>query len=125
MTGPLEPTNEWYAIAKIAGIKLVESIGASIGLDFFSAMPTNLYGPEDNFDLLSSHVLPALIRKAHDAKLSGDDKLVIWARTPRREFLHVDDCADALVHLMKVYSGISTSTSARVRIFQFSILPTS
>jgi len=106
LTGPLEPTNEWYAIAKIAGIKLVQAYRRQHGCDFISAMPTNLYGPEDNFDLTSSHVLPALIRKAHEAKLAGAGEIVIWGTgTPRREFLHVDDCADALVHLMRVYSG--------------------
>jgi GDP-L-fucose synthase len=106
LTGPLEPTNEWYAIAKIAGIKLCQAYRRQHGRNFISAMPTNLYGPFDNFDLKSSHVMPALIRKAHEAKLSGDEKLVVWGSgTPRREFLHVDDCADALVHLMRVYSG--------------------
>ncbi|MEI9991432.1 MAG: GDP-L-fucose synthase [Rhizomicrobium sp.] len=106
LTGPLEPTNEWYAIAKIAGLKLAEAYRRQYGCDFISAMPTNLYGPFDNFDLQSSHVLPALLRKAHEAKNSGAPELLIWGTgTPRREFLHVDDCADALVHLMKVYSG--------------------
>lgn len=105
LTGPLEPTNEWYAIAKITGIKLAQAYRRQYGCDFISAMPTNLYGPGDNFDLTSAHVLPALIRKAHEAKLSGDGTMVIWGTgTPRREFLHVDDCADACVHLMKVYS---------------------
>jgi len=105
LTGPLEPTNEWYAIAKIAGIKLAESYRKQHGADFISAMPTNLYGPGDNFDLKSSHVMPALIRKAHEAKLRGDAEIVVWGTgTPRREFLHVDDCADACVHLMKTYS---------------------
>jgi GDP-L-fucose synthase len=105
LTGALEPTNEWYAIAKIAGIKLSQAYRRQHGDDFISGMPTNLYGPEDNFDLNSSHVLPALIRKAHEAKLRGDKELVIWGTgTPRREFLHVDDCADALVHLMQTYS---------------------
>jgi GDP-L-fucose synthase len=105
LTGPLEPTNEWYAIAKIAGIKLGQAYRKQHGRDFISAMPTNLYGPGDNFDLASSHVLPALIRKAHDAKLGGDREMVIWGTgTPRREFLHVDDCADALVLLLKSYS---------------------
>jgi GDP-L-fucose synthase len=105
LSGPLEPTNEAYAVAKIAGMKLAEAYRRQYGCDFISAMPTNLYGPGDNFDLLNSHVLPALIRKAHEAKLRGDAQLVIWGTgTPRREFLHVDDCADALVHLMKVYS---------------------
>ena len=106
LTGPLEPTNQWYAIAKIAGIKLVEAYRKQYGADFISAMPTNLYGPEDNFDLNSSHVLPALIRKAHEAMQRGETELVIWGTgSPRREFLHVDDCADACLHLMKNYSG--------------------
>lgn len=106
LTGPLEPTNEWYAIAKIAGIKMVQAYRKQYGLDYISAMPTNLYGPEDNFDLDTSHVLPALIRKAHEAKLSGAKQMVIWGTgTPRREFLHVDDCADALVFLLKTYTG--------------------
>lgn len=105
LTGPLEPTNEWYAIAKITGIKLCQAYRKQYGADFISAMPTNLYGPNDNFDLTSSHVLPAFIRKAHEAKLRGDAEIVMWGTgTPRREFLHADDCADALVHLMKVYS---------------------
>ncbi len=105
LTGPLEPTNEWYAIAKIAGLKLAEAYRRQYGCDFISAMPTNLYGPGDNFDLVSSHVMPALIRKAHEAKLSGAPEMVVWGSgTARREFLHVDDCADALVLLMKAYS---------------------
>jgi GDP-L-fucose synthase len=105
LTGPLEPTNEWYAIAKIAGIKLAQAYRKQLGCDFVSAMPTNLYGPGDNYDLAASHVLPALIRKAHEAKLRGDQEMVVWGTgTPRREFLHVDDCADALVEVMKVYS---------------------
>jgi GDP-L-fucose synthase len=106
LTGPLEPTNEWYAIAKIAGIKLCQAYRRQYGCDFNSAMPTNLYGPGDNYDLTSSHVIPALIRKAHEAKQRGDKQVVIWGTgTPRREFLHVDDCADALVLLMTRYSG--------------------
>ncbi len=106
LTGPLEPTNEWYAVAKIAGIKLAQAFRRQHGRDYISAMPTNLYGPGDNFDLKSSHVLPALIRKAHEAKLSGADSITIWGSgTPRREFLHADDCADALVFLLKTYSG--------------------
>ncbi|MDB5528493.1 MAG: NAD-dependent epimerase/dehydratase [Devosia sp.] len=105
LSGPLEPTNEWYAIAKIAGIRLVQSYRKQHGHDFVSAMPTNLYGPGDNFDLRSGHVLPALIRKAHEAKLRGDTEITVWGTgTPRREFLHVDDCADALVFLLKNYS---------------------
>jgi len=106
LSGALEPTNQWYAIAKIAGIKLVQAYRRQYGLDYISAMPTNLYGQGDNFDLASSHVLPALMRKAHEAKQAGAEALAIWGSgTPRREFLHVDDCADALVHLLKVYSG--------------------
>ncbi|MBB3771008.1 GDP-L-fucose synthase [Angulomicrobium tetraedrale] len=106
LTGPLEPTNEWYAIAKIAGIKLAQAYRRQHGHDYISAMPTNLYGPGDNFDLNSSHVMPALIRKAHEAKLRGDREVVVWGTgTPRREFLHCDDCADALVFLLKNYSG--------------------
>lgn len=108
LTGPLEPTNEWYAVAKIAGLKLCEAYRRQHGADYISAMPTNLYGPGDNFDLAASHVIPALIRKAHEAKVRGDKSLVIWGTgTPRREFLHVDDCADALVFLLKNYSGAS------------------
>ena len=103
LTGPLEETNEWYAIAKIAGIKLCQAYRSQYGCDFISAMPTNLFGPGDNFDLAASHVVPALLRKAHEAKMRGDKELVIWGTgTPRREFLYVDDCADALVYLMKV-----------------------
>lgn len=105
LTGALEPTNEWYAIAKIAGIKLAQSYRRQYGADYISAMPTNLYGPGDNFDLNSSHVLPALIRKAHEAKVSGAKTMTLWGSgTPMREFLHVDDCADACVFLMKSYS---------------------
>jgi GDP-L-fucose synthase len=105
LTGPLEPTNEAYAIAKIAGIKLTQAYRRQYGRDYISAMPTNLYGPGDNFDLKTSHVLPALIRKAHEAKQRGDNEIVVWGTgTPRREFLHVDDCADALVFLLKRYS---------------------
>ncbi len=106
LTGALEPTNQWYALAKIAGIKLCQAYRRQYGLDFISAMPTNLYGPGDNFELESSHVVPALLRKTHEAKASGANSIEIWGSgTPRREFLYVDDCADALVHLMKVYSG--------------------
>lgn len=105
LTGPLEPTNEWYAIAKIAGIKLAQAYRKQHGCDFISAMPTNLYGIGDNYDLSSSHVMPALIRKAHEAKLAGSDSITIWGTgTPRREFLNADDCADACVYLMKTYS---------------------
>ncbi len=106
LTGSLEPTNEWYAIAKIAGIKLCQAYRRQHGADFISAMPTNLYGPGDNFNLQTSHVIPALIRKAHEAKLANDDAMTIWGSgEPRREFLHVDDLADALVFLMQNYSG--------------------
>lgn len=106
LTGPLEPTNEWYAIAKIAGLKLAQGYRREYGCDFISAMPTNLYGPGDNFDLATSHVPAALIRKAHEAKLHGEPDIVLWGTgRPRREFLHVDDCADALVFLMKHHSG--------------------
>lgn len=105
LTGPLEPTNQWYAVAKIAGIKLCEAYRRQHGLDFISAMPTNLYGPGDNFDLLSSHVLPALIRKAHEARRRGQEGLDVWGTGQvRREFLHVDDLADAVVHVLKHYS---------------------
>lgn len=108
LTGPLEPTNEWYAIAKIAGIKLAQAYRRQYGRDYISAMPTNLYGPGDNFDLRSGHVLPALIRKAHEAKVTGARTVEIWGTgSPRREFLHADDCADALVHLLKHYSAES------------------
>jgi GDP-L-fucose synthase len=104
LTGELEPTNEAYAIAKIAGIKLCQSYRRQFGSRFISAMPTNLYGPGDNFDLETSHVLPAMIRKFHDAKLSGADTVTIWGTgTPRREFLHVDDLADACLFLMDHY----------------------
>lgn len=106
LTGPLEPTNEWYAIAKIAGIKLCQAYRQQHGADFISAMPTNLYGPGDNFDLATSHVLPALIRKVHEAKVSGAPSVTLWGTgMPRREFLHVDDCAGALVFVMQNYSG--------------------
>jgi GDP-L-fucose synthase len=105
LTGPLEPTNQWYAIAKIAGIELCRAYRRQYGCDFISAMPTNLYGPEDNFDLDSSHVVPALIAKAHQAKADGAPSITVWGSgKPRRELLYVDDLADALVHLMKTYS---------------------
>jgi GDP-L-fucose synthase len=102
LTGPLEPTNEPYAIAKIAGIKLAESYNRQYGRQYVSVMPTNLYGPNDSYDLATSHVLPALIRKAHEARERGDSEYVVWGSgTPRREFLYVDDMADACVHLMQ------------------------
>jgi GDP-L-fucose synthase len=104
LSGPLEPTNEWYAIAKIAGIKMAQAYRRQYGFRAISLMPTNLYGPGDNFDLTSSHVLPALVRKFHEAKAAGDDQVVIWGTgSPRREFLHVDDLADAALHLMLRY----------------------
>jgi GDP-L-fucose synthase len=106
LSGLLEPTNEPYAVAKIAGIKLCQAYRKQYGCDFISAMPTNLYGPHDNFDLASSHVLPALIRKFHDAKLEGRSEVPIWGTgSPRREFLHVDDLADACVYLMRRYDA--------------------
>ncbi|NJD31275.1 MAG: GDP-L-fucose synthase [Gammaproteobacteria bacterium] len=105
LTGPLEPTNEWYAIAKIAGIKMCQAYRRQYGFDAISAMPTNLYGPGDNFSLENSHVLPALMRKFHEAKRSGAAEVVVWGTgKPRREFLHVDDLADAVVFLMRNYS---------------------
>ena len=104
LSSPLEPTNEFYAVAKIAGIKLCQAYRRQYGCDFISAMPTNLYGPNDNFDLESSHVLPAMIRKFHDAKSESRDEVKIWGTgNPRREFLHVDDLADACLFLMKNY----------------------
>ena len=121
LTGPLEPTNEPYAIAKIAGIKLAEAYNHQYGRQYVSAMPTNLYGPNDNYDLANSHVLPALMRKAHEAKLRGDDEYVVWGSgTPMREFLYVDDLADACVHLMeRGYDGplvnIGTGTDVTIR----------
>lgn len=121
LTGPLEPTNEPYAIAKIAGIKLCEAYNAQYGRQYISVMPTNLYGPNDNYDLNNSHVLPALIRKAHEAKSRGDDALVVWGTgTPLREFLYADDLADACVYLMtQDYDGplvnIGTGTDVTIR----------
>jgi GDP-L-fucose synthase len=106
LTGPLEPTNEWYAIAKIAGIKLCQAYRRQFGRDFISAMPTNLYGPNDNFDLASSHVLPALMRKVHAAKIAGERSVALWGTgAPRREFMHVDDLASACLFLLETYSG--------------------
>jgi GDP-L-fucose synthase len=106
LTGALEPTNEWYAVAKIAGVKLCQAFRKQYGRDYVSAMPTNLYGPGDNFDLSSSHVLPALIRKAHEAKEASADSMTIWGTgKPMREFLHANDCADACVFLLEKYSS--------------------
>ena len=105
LTGPLEPTNEWYAIAKIAGIKLGQAYRRQYGMDCISAMPTNLYGPGDNYHLANSHVVPALIRKAHEAELAGAEQIEVWGSgSPLREFLHVDDLADAVVFLARSYS---------------------
>ena len=121
LTGPLEPTNEPYAIAKIAGIKLCEAYNAQYGRQYVSVMPTNLYGPNDNYDLANSHVLPALLRKAHDAKLRGDASYTVWGSgKPKREFLYVDDLADACVHLMQTgYDGplvnIGTGVDVTIR----------
>jgi GDP-L-fucose synthase len=104
LTGPLEPTNEWYAVAKIAGIKLCQAYRRQYGCRFISAMPTNLYGPEDNFDLEASHVMPALIRKFHEAKAGDQPTVTVWGSgRPQREFLHVDDCAAACLFLMQHY----------------------
>jgi GDP-L-fucose synthase len=105
LTGPLEPTNEWYAVAKIAGIKLCQAYRRQHGCDFISVMPTNLYGPNDNFDLKTSHVLPALLAKAHHARMVGQRTFEVWGSgNPLREFMHVDDCADAIVFVTKRYS---------------------
>ena len=120
LTGALEPTNEWYAIAKIAGIKLCQAYRKQYGRDWISAMPTNLYGPGDNYDLETSHVLPALLRKFHEAKVSGANEVVLWGSgSPLREFLHCDDLADALVFLLKHYSEyehINVGSSSEVTI---------
>jgi GDP-L-fucose synthase len=122
LTGPLEPTNEWYAIAKIAGLKMTQAYRRQYGCDFIAAMPTNLYGPGDNYDLASSHALAALLRKAHEAKAKGERTLTIWGTgAPMREFLHADDCADALVFLMTRYSGeghVNVGTGDEVSILE-------
>ena len=121
LTGALEPTNQWYAVAKIAAIKLCDAYRRQYGCDFISAMPTNLYGPDDNFDLESSHVIPALIAKMARAKDENAREVIVWGTgTPRREFLHVDDCADALVYLTKHFSGegpinVGTGTDLTIR----------
>ena len=121
LTGPLEPTNQWYAIAKIAGIMLCRAYRRQYGCDFISAMPTNLYGPGDTFDLQASHVVPALIAKAHAARGSAEGEIVVWGSgTPRREFMYVDDLADALIFLLKHYSGeehvnIGTGSDVTIR----------
>jgi GDP-L-fucose synthase len=121
LTGPLEPTNQWYAIAKIAGVMLGRAYRRQYGCDFISAMPTNLYGPGDTFDLQASHVVPALIAKAHAARDSAEGEIVVWGSgTPRREFMYVDDLADALIFLLKKYSGeehvnIGTGSDVTIR----------
>lgn len=122
LTGPLEPTNEWYAIAKIAGIKLIQAYRKQHSRDWISAMPTNLYGPGDNYDLDTSHVLPALLRKFHEAKVGSLKEVVVWGTgSPLREFMHCDDLADALVFLLKSYSGddhVNVGSGAEVTIKQ-------
>ena len=126
LTGPLEPTNEWYAIAKIAGIKLCQAYRKQHGDDFISAMPTNLYGPGDNYDLETSHVLPALIRKIGEAKAAGAPSVTVWGSgTPLREFMHADDCADALVFLMQRYSDgehVNVGTGQEITILDLAKL---
>jgi GDP-L-fucose synthase len=126
LTGPLEPTNQWYAIAKIAGIKLVQAFRRQYGADFIAAMPTNLYGPGDNYDLASSHVLPALIHKAHRLKAGEASTLPVWGTgEARREFLHADDCADACLFLMRNYSGeehVNVGTGEDIRIIDLARL---
>lgn len=122
LTGPLEPTNQWYALAKIAGIQLCQAYRRQYGCDFISAMPTNLYGPNDNFHSQNSHVLPALMRRVHEAKRDHAPSMTVWGTgAPLREFLYVDDLADALVHLLKVYSGeshVNVGTGREVSIRQ-------
>jgi GDP-L-fucose synthase len=125
LTGPLEPTNEAYALAKIAGIKLTQAYREQFGCDFISAMPTNLYGPGDNYDPLASHVLPALIRKVREAKLAGGPVEIWGSGTPRREFLHVDDCADACLHLLKHWSDpapVNVGTGSDIAISELTQL---
>jgi len=120
LTGPLESTNEWYAVAKIAGIKLTQAYRKQHGVNFISAMPTNLYGPGDNFDLATSHVVPALLRKVHEAKQREEPNVILWGTgRPLREFMHVDDCARACIHLMENYSGyehINVGTGEEISI---------
>ena len=126
LTGPLEPTNEPHAIAKIAGIKMVEAYRSQYGSDFLTVMPTNLYGPGDNYHPEYSHVTPALIRRFHEAKISDVSEVVVWGTgTPRREFLYVDDMADACVHLMKTYSNqdmVNIGTGEDITIAEFARL---
>ena len=126
MTGPLEKTNDAYAMAKIAGIKMCQAYNKQYGTKFIAVMPTNLYGPNDNFDLESSHVLPALLRKFHDAKIKDEKEVVMWGTgSPMREFLYVDDLADACVHLMNVYDGdeiVNIGTSEDIKIIDLANL---
>ena len=126
LTSALEPTNQWYAVAKIAGVKLCEAYRAQHGANFISAIPTNIYGPEDNFDLKTSHVVPALLRKAHEARLKSAPAVEIWGSgSPLREFLYVDDLADALVFLLKHYSGaapINVGTGSDISIRELAAL---
>jgi GDP-L-fucose synthase len=126
LTGPLEPTNEWYAIAKIAGIKMCQAYRRQHGFDAISLMPTNLYGPGDNFSLENSHVLPALLRKFHEAVRDGRDAVTLWGSgKPRREFLHVDDMADAVVYLTQAYSGagpVNVGTGSDITIAELAAL---
>ncbi len=126
LSGPLEPTNQWYAVAKIAGIKMCQAYRRQHGADFIAAMPTNLYGPRDNFDLSSSHVLPALIAKAHHAKMTAARNLDVWGTgEPKREFLYVEDAADGLVHLMTRYSGediVNLGTGKDISIRDLAVL---
>ena len=128
LTGPLEPTNEWYAIAKISGVKLIQALRKQFGRDYVSLMPTNLYGPNDNFDLKTSHVLPAMIRKFHEAKMDNHSSVTLWGSgSPMREFLHVDDLASAVVfalqntldeHLYNVGSGIDLTIKSLAEMVQ-------
>ena len=124
LTDSLEPTNEWYAVAKIAGIKMCQAYRRQYGCNYICLMPTNLYGPGDDFDLQSAHVIPALIRKMHEGKISGDEEIVVWGSgTPKREFMHVDDLADAAVYLMEVYSGeehVNVGTGRDISISELS-----
>ena len=126
LTGPLEPTNQWYAIAKIAGIKLCQAYRRQYGFNAICAMPTNLYGPGDNFDIESSHVLPALLRKCHDARASGANAVVVWGSgTPRREFLHVDDLAHACLQLMRHHNDeaiINVGTGEDISVRELALL---
>ena len=128
LTGSLEPTNEWYAVAKIAGIKLCQALNKEYGRNYVSLMPTNLYGPRDNFDLQSSHVLPAMLRKFHEAKINNDSPVVLWGTgKPRREFMHVEDLADAILFIMELakplpYDLINVGTGEDLTIKQLALL---